>query len=64
MDTRIGGTDFKRMLVDMAVMRAVQMTIVQEIDMSTVIEHGMAAINSVLVPCVIGMDHFMRKGSG
>jgi hypothetical protein len=64
MRARMGCTDRQSVFVDMPFVRAVKMAVVQKVDMTVMLKHGMAAIDGMLMPGVIGMDHFMRKGSG
>lgn len=64
MRARMGCTDCQSVLINVPFMRAVKMAVVQEVDMAVMLKHGMAAIDGMLMSGVIGMDHFMRKGSG
>lgn len=46
---RVDGTDFQNMLVHMAVMRVMQVTVVQVVHMAVVLNGDVAAVRAVLV---------------
>jgi hypothetical protein len=56
----IGGADIERMLIEMAVMREMEVAIVQIIDMARMGDGDMAAFGAVEVAFMSGMEHLMR----
>lgn len=58
----VGGADFQGMLVDMAVMRVVEVAVVQVIDMARMFERLMAAALCMGVAFVRGMEHLVGAG--
>ncbi|MFM7379366.1 MAG: hypothetical protein ACKO1O_14760 [Erythrobacter sp.] len=57
----IGIADFDYVFIDVPVMRVVEMTVVQIVDMALMIDRLMAAALGVDMAFVPGMKHFMRK---
>jgi hypothetical protein len=57
---RIGGADFERVLVNMAIMHLVEVAIVKVIDMAAMIDRSMAASFRMGMGIMCGMDHLMR----
>lgn len=60
----VGGADFQSMLVDMPVMRVVEVALVQVIDMACVFERLMTAALRMGVAFVRGVEHLVGGGGG
>ena len=56
---RIGRRHFERVFINMAAMGIMQVAVVEVIDMTPMIERGMAATSAVRVGFMPGMDHLM-----
>lgn len=57
---RIGGADFERVLINMAIMHLVEVAIVEVIDMAAMIDRSMTACGPMGMGIMRGMDHLMR----